>query len=190
MTKNRGRWLVLQGNTQKVHTKNTPENKEKSETNGNYTVVRRDQQQSAEADPFTQSSIMSSATNNKNNDDIVPDMPQMRSVLIRSSVEPAMPSPHNFGISAKSAPWSYGPSTKIATVGAQPSWKPVNVPKLPEMYPLERSHVSIADADAVEIAMRIADCLRKESIAATFEEVRLLLAPRYDSARLKKNRTA
>lgn len=112
---------------------------------------------------------MSSSINNNNND-IVPEMPQMRSVLIRSSVEPAMPGRNSFGVSAKTAPWIQNPSTKIAVVGVRSSWKPVNVPKLPELYPLERSHVSIPDADAVEIAMRIADCLRKESIAATFEE--------------------
>lgn len=112
---------------------------------------------------------------NKNNSDIVPDMPQMRSVLIRSSVEPAMPGPNKFGGLAKSDAWIQNHSAKTAVVGVRSSWKPVNVPKLPEMYPLERSHVSIPDADAVEIARRIADCLRKESITATFEEVRHLL---------------
>jgi hypothetical protein len=120
--------------------------------------------------------MSSSINNNNNNNDIVPEMPQMRSVLIRSLVEPSMPGRNSFGVSAKAAPWIQNPSTKIAVVGVRSSWKPVNVPKLPEMYPLERSHVSIPDADAVEIAMRIADCLRKESIAATFEEVRLLVS--------------
>lgn len=50
------------------------------------------------------------------------------------------------------------------------SWNPDPLPKLPEMYPLERSHAYVKDVNCVEIATRIADCLQKESIAATFKE--------------------
>ena len=106
--------------------------------------------------------------------EVAPDVPQMRSVLIRSTQVPSIPSrsshfdtKHDF---LRSERVEATPSIK-SRVGT--SWKPRNVPKLPEMYPLERSHATINDADTIEIAERIAECLRTKSIAATFDEVSL-----------------
>lgn len=107
-----------------------------------------------------------------NNSEIAPDVPQMRSVLIRSAEAPSIPSHSSFHFSAKSAkPYAtVQPMVTSIQSHAGSPWKPRNVPKLPEVYILERSHVSIPDADALEIAERIAECLRTQSIAATFDD--------------------
>ena len=44
-------------------------------------------------------------------------------------------------------------------------WNVANLPSLPAAYFLERSSVYVDD-DAQEVANRVCDCLRKESIAA------------------------
>ena len=110
-----------------------------------------------------------------NNNEIAPDVPQMRSVLMHSAEAPSIPSRSRLEYSAKSvkpvSPLPYVlPSIKSHAGGV---WKPCNVPKLPEVYILERSHVAIPDADTLEIAERIAECLRTKSIAASFDNVSL-----------------
>ena len=108
-----------------------------------------------------------------NNNDIAPDVPQMRSVLIRSAEVPSIPSRSSLQFNSKSgkplSSLSYVVSSTKSNAGS--SWRPCNVPKLPEIYILERSHVSIPDADALEIAERIAECLRTQSITASFDDV-------------------
>lgn len=107
-----------------------------------------------------------------NNNDIAPDVPQMRSVLIRSAEAPSIPSRSSLQFNSKSGKphcLSYVVPSIKSRAGS--SWKPCNVPKLPEVYMLERSHVSIPDADALEIAERIAECLRTQSITASFDDV-------------------
>ena len=109
----------------------------------------------------------------KNNDEIVPDVPQMRSVLIRSAQTPAFPMRSGLEFTAKSeSPCeitvSVGPN--ISSRGGS-TWRPYNIAKLPAMYPLERSHVSIPNANATEIAQRISECLRMHSISASYIEV-------------------
>jgi len=104
-----------------------------------------------------------STPSNNNDNEIAPDMPQMRSVLIRSSG----PDGPLTGVYAKQAPiLKTAPALKSVS---STTWNPEPLPKLPEMYPLERSHAYVKDVDCAEIASRIAKCLQKESIAATFE---------------------
>mmetsp|Transcript_30043 Transcript_30043/g.49637 ORF Transcript_30043/g.49637 Transcript_30043/m.49637 type:complete len:368 (-) Transcript_30043:135-1238(-) len=124
---------------------------------------------------------MSASTNNNNmndNNDIAPDMPEMRSVLIRSSA-PAMPQMRSFS-DTKQAP-QYAPIVRkqapidisvapTPTPTSTITWQPSSVPQLPDYYPLERSHVTITNVDCAEVAHRISECLRNESIAATFTE--------------------
>jgi hypothetical protein len=49
------------------------------------------------------------------------------------------------------------------------SWDVSDVPALPSIYPLERTHVQV-ECPAQEAASRICNCLRSESIAATCDE--------------------
>lgn len=115
---------------------------------------------------------MSTPNNNNNNmkDDIAPDLPEMRSVLIRSSGPSTMMPAARTGLYAKQAPVLKTAPVLKSNNNKSTCWNPDPLPKLPEMYPLERSHAYVKDVNCAEIATRIADCLQKESIAATFEE--------------------
>merc|ERR1712183_1219325 len=49
-------------------------------------------------------------------------------------------------------------------------WNPGTIPKLPEVYHLGRSRVTISDCNGSEIASRIGECLRQNSLSVTFTE--------------------
>eukprot|EP00541_Cyclophora_tenuis_P014052 CAMPEP_0116579778 /NCGR_PEP_ID=MMETSP0397-20121206/22431_1 /TAXON_ID=216820 /ORGANISM="Cyclophora tenuis, Strain ECT3854" /LENGTH=358 /DNA_ID=CAMNT_0004109277 /DNA_START=88 /DNA_END=1164 /DNA_ORIENTATION=- len=96
---------------------------------------------------------------------IAPDMPEMRSVRIGAPV--AMP-PRSLLRSAPTTTKSATtPLRTIATSTAE--WKPSNIPSLPQMYPLERSHARVKN-DTSAVAQRIASVLRQQSLAPVFED--------------------
>ena len=99
---------------------------------------------------------------------IAPDVPEMRSVLIRSA-PPALPS-RSLQLT-KESPFSLKTNINTLKAKGESGWKLSNIPKLPEMYPLERSHAYVKGIAGEEVASRIAECLRKESIMATFDDV-------------------
>jgi hypothetical protein len=113
---------------------------------------------------------------NSNNDEIAPDTPVFTSMLIRSA-SPAMPGPRSVNHVAKQQRFE-APVLKsraplaVESNTATASWEPHRIPQLPEYYPLERSHVSMKNVDRMEVCNRIAECLRTESVSATFTEVR------------------
>jgi len=97
----------------------------------------------------------------------VPDVPQLRSVLIRS--------PSSFGVPAPRPLSAVAPKTAplISTLSKYTNgpWKleKKQLLPLPEVYPLERSHVYIDTPNVQDVATNIAECLRKESIAAVYD---------------------
>ena len=101
----------------------------------------------------------------------------MRSVRIQpamSSMAPPMP----FGQSVVSTtPAKITPTSQISTT-TEPTAKISQLRPVPSFYKLERTHIKIDDASASEIAMRITEVLRQESVRATFhdEEVRSVYA--------------
>ena len=118
---------------------------------------------------------------------IVEDGPKMQSVALHAV--PAMPMARSIGpLEGKAAPQqalgtrllqlqsTSRSASKEATPVVTTVWDVVSAPAVPSMYFFERTHVCIADGTPVhEIAERVALCLRKESIAATFNgrQVRL-----------------
>ena len=114
---------------------------------------------------------------NNNQRRIVEDAPEMRSVMIQSST-PAMqappPMPFARGV-VSTAPTKIAPTNqRVSAPVATKAWKVSQLRPVPAFYKLERTHIRINDASVEEIASRIADCLREESVYATFndEEVR------------------
>ena len=109
---------------------------------------------------------------NNNQRRIVEDAPVMRSVRVQSST-PAMAPPMPFGRGVVSmAPSKIAPTNQV---GAPPpvatkAWKVSQLRPVPTFYKLERTHIKITDASVEDIASRIADCLREESVYATFND--------------------
>lgn len=105
----------------------------------------------------------------------VPDVPHLRSVLIRSPSSFGVPAPR-----ALSEPKAPPPVISTLEQNKNGPWKIENLLPLPEVYPLERTHVYIDALDVQNVAEKIAECLRKESIAAVFDnnKVRLNLCKR------------
>jgi hypothetical protein len=105
---------------------------------------------------------------------IVEDAPEMRSVamhsvtpmpmMARSSLERLKAAP-----SIPSAFASPRANTKQKT--KENVWSVDSLPSMPLMYFLERTHVYVSNASPKEVARRVADCLRRESIAANYNEV-------------------
>lgn len=102
---------------------------------------------------------------------IVEDAPQMRSVKIQS-LAPALqaPPPMPFGRGAVSVAPSKIATTNQSTTAAGKAWKVSQLRPVPSFYKLERTHLKIDDVSVEEIASRIADCLRQESVYATFND--------------------
>ena len=104
---------------------------------------------------------------------VVEDVPQMRSVQIHSAHPVAPPRPFPAALSLAAPKVTAAPTNQISA-----AWKITQLRPVPTFYKLERTHIKINDCTAQEIAGRIADCLRQESVYATFndEEVRERLA--------------
>ena len=106
----------------------------------------------------------------------VPDVPQLRSVLIRSPSSFGVPAPRSLSAAPKIAP-------SLKTINTSKTNGPWKLEKsqllpLPEVYPLERSHVYIETLNVQDVATNIAECLRKESIAAVFDSSKVRAPPR------------
>lgn len=118
--------------------------------------------------------------NNEDNNNVVEDVPEMRSVAIRSSARPALilPTP----IAAKAPSRMSAPETKTVVGHSQSSNWTVghSLKPIPLFYLVERTSTRIANASPDEIAARISDFLRAQSVAAKFhdEEVRLEPPPK------------
>jgi hypothetical protein len=106
---------------------------------------------------------------------IVEDAPEMRSVAMHS-VAP-MPMMPRFSPLERS---KAAPSIRSAFVSPQSStkqqskenvWSVDSLPSMPSMYFLERTHVYVSNASPKEVARRVADCLRRESVAVNYNEV-------------------
>lgn len=97
----------------------------------------------------------------------------MRSVKIQSQV-PAMqmPPPMPFRGAVNVAPSKIAPTNQSTKTSAPvgKAWKVSQLRPVPSFYKLERTHLKIDDASVEEIASRIADCLRQESVYATFND--------------------
>jgi len=106
--------------------------------------------------------------NKKNNinEEIAPDTPEMRSILIRSS--PTM-MPTSSQIQLPKIPTS---TTFITSkiLEATTNWELQTIPKVPELYHVGRSCVTVSNCEGHQIASRIYECLRQQSLSIIFEE--------------------
>lgn len=98
---------------------------------------------------------------------VVEDGPQYRSVMMAGPMS-APPMPRSFATMrpAKAATQTMQATqqTSIACI-----WHVAELPTLPAAYFLERSNVYV-EGEPQDIADRICDCLRKQSIASTCDE--------------------
>lgn len=107
-----------------------------------------------------------------NEENITEDAPQMRSVALHSAM-PTVPAFPRAGEIVKQAPFLA--STPVVA-GAEThreynvSWKVPALTSLPSVYFLERTNTHVANVSPQEVGRRISECLRTESIAATFHE--------------------
>ena len=109
----------------------------------------------------------------------VEDSPQMRSVAMVSRQPLTVPSPRSFGLAKKTSQSSpvvtavnpVVPKNALLPMSATTSWK-VNqlLLPLPTNYLLERTNIYVADLEPQKVADNISDCLRKESISATYDD--------------------
>jgi hypothetical protein len=113
--------------------------------------------------------------NNSNSDkqDIVEDVPQMRSVAMHSPM--AMPSIRSSPLLNKASSGARlvvsDGDHKVASTGPASSfWKLNTLVALPSMHLLERNNVYVANTEPSVVAQRIAENLRSQSIAATFSD--------------------
>lgn len=79
-----------------------------------------------------------------------PPMPMGRSMLAPTKITPTI-------------------QTQSSTA-VDKAWKVSQLRPVPSFYKLERTHLKINDASPQQIAARIADCLRQESVYATFND--------------------
>lgn len=144
----------------------------------NFNCIATTRSQTRANDSYHKQTNMSRPNNNRAKKEPVPDVPHLRSVLIRapSSFE-SVPAPRSL-LSAKPPPSAAVIATqshKEKNTTGQPCWtltKSQLVP-LPEVYPLERSHVYIDAVNVQEVATNIAECLRKESISSCFDSTKV-----------------
>jgi len=116
------------------------------------------------------------------------DAPRMRScLLLPQRSNPLMPFPmamsmpirRPFSIAQKKIhPRSSGQVINKTTDSDNKStnnmldWKVAKLERIPKIHVLERTHVSVSNATAQEVARRITDCFQKESIKANFDDLR------------------
>jgi len=102
---------------------------------------------------------------------IVEDSPQMRSVAMHSSM-PMMP---RVAPLARSKAALAPPLVTKSQVTTGSLWNVQQAPRLPSMYFLERTVVHIADASPQQVASRIVECLRAQSVAAVYHDKEALV---------------
>lgn len=135
-----------------------------------------------------------SSTQNEQAKKVVEDGPKMRSVAMLSpSAMPLMPrmtplvkeSSPSYSMPAKAAP-----SPVINTKSIQQFYSHVqSFPSMPHAYFLERTHVAIAHATPNEIAQRVATCLQKQSVAATYHNHEVRVCDRVQGGRVYRGGT-
>ena len=105
---------------------------------------------------------------------IVEDGPTMMSVsMMRPGMAPAIPL-RSSGLIQKSSVRSHESleptlNEKLAPVVARTPWKVSKALAIPAFYELERTHVRVPDASALEISERVANFLYEVSIAAIYD---------------------
>ena len=111
---------------------------------------------------------------NNEQEKIVEDGPQMRSVTLSSASPMSVPIPSPFSLERSKPAPVVDPIPQKSLVEIEKTrgsvWNVVSAPPLPPMYFLERTKVYVSGTPVGEIAFRVADCLRKDSIAATFND--------------------
>ena len=121
---------------------------------------------------------------NNNHDDerraqIVEDAPAFHSVALMSGMSaPAFPlrsatslmpsKQSSLNIGLEPALRSKPDNGEVASEG--PAWKVEKALAIPSYHELERTHTYVANGSAAEVSGRIAQFLRNESIAATFDD--------------------
>uniref|UniRef100_A0A7S1UNA0 Uncharacterized protein n=1 Tax=Grammatophora oceanica TaxID=210454 RepID=A0A7S1UNA0_9STRA len=113
---------------------------------------------------------------NSSSSNIRPDEPEMRSVMMGSLAPPPMPMrmgavprmPKATRVSASAT--TKAPQVVLSTTTT--SWQPKPLGPVPDVYPLERSHVYVAGGRQ-QVADRITSHLKSQSIAVTFSETSL-----------------
>lgn len=113
--------------------------------------------------------MFNSNRKNDNKKQIQEDVPELRSVML---ARPAMPPPMSF---ASMGPPSLKTSQQSATVqksapaASTPSirWQVSQLPQLEQHYPLGRTNVYVPNVEAQEVANRICNFLKHESVSAT-----------------------
>jgi len=129
---------------------------------------------------------MSNNNNNNNNNSnearrpkIVEDVPTFNSVAMMPAMAPMMPLRSAAAPLMKQAPMGAQivDTALIDAIERKPlketPWivsKPLTIPSY---YKLERSHVFVPNASPTEVSKRIAECLRIESIAATYDNTQV-----------------
>jgi len=101
---------------------------------------------------------------------ITPDRPEMRSVMLRPLTE--LPAPRTL-ISEKSQVVRSEKSQldfQQREIQRAKQWNPKNVSPLPTAHPLERTHVYIENASHQQVSNRLAESLRVQSVVAQFDE--------------------
>ena len=109
---------------------------------------------------------------------IVEDAPAFHSVAMMSGMSaPAfplrsatslMPSKQSLNIGLEPALRTKPDHGEVAAEG--PAWKVEKALAIPSYHELERTHTYVANGSAAEVSGRIAQFLRNESIAATFDD--------------------
>mmetsp|Transcript_8837 Transcript_8837/g.19990 ORF Transcript_8837/g.19990 Transcript_8837/m.19990 type:complete len:125 (+) Transcript_8837:176-550(+) len=112
---------------------------------------------------------------------VVEDKPQMRSMMVMSAA-PMIPRAAPIASRNKMAPPQL---TKAPKIEASSGWSVHSLSPLPPIYCLERTHLNVDDS-VDNVADRIADCLRSESIASTFRKDEVCYSDRGNPARLDK----
>jgi hypothetical protein len=106
------------------------------------------------------------------NKKVVEDAPEMRSVALHMA--PLMPAARVYERTKVSPLVKSLPSRSSSHVQERKAtgavWDIVSAPPLPAHYYLERTHVYVGDSTVDEVACRIAEYMRKESIRVTFDE--------------------
>jgi len=107
-----------------------------------------------------------------NNSEYAMDLPEMRSVVVsRVSAIPPIPSRSSQSFAIMPPKNVRGKDKLDSDVGLLESWNPNPIPKLPDYYPLERSHVILPRGfDVHDLVIRLTKYLQENSILASFHD--------------------
>jgi len=116
---------------------------------------------------------MFSPNNNNNEQEIAPETPEMKSVLIRSAPRTMMPAPSQ-RLQLPKMPtmpqFSKPSSSSSPATTTKYNWELETIPKIPEPYHVGRTRATVSNCEGSEIVSRISECLRQQSLSVTFDE--------------------